>query len=229
MCGRYTLEATWAAAQSAAAPHVFAHPANDPVPAYNIAPTQHGWVVAGGHGGHEAVQMRWGLLPPWAKDAKLAYSTINARLETVASKPAFRAAWKSRRCLVPASGYYEWPVIDGVKRTHFIRRTDSHVLWFGGIWERRDEGAGGVLQTYAIVTKAADRSIATLHDRMPLILAPALLADWINADAAGAMALAMSVPEPPLAYYEVDKAVGNVRNQGATLSAEISKLPPNTP
>ena len=117
-------------------------------------------------------EMRWGLLPPWQKDTKLAFATINARLESVAEKPAFRGAWKQRRALVPASGYYEWPVIDGKKRPHWIHLADAPVMLFGGVWESRSDGAGGALLTYSIVTRAADPVIRSVHDRMPLILPP---------------------------------------------------------
>ncbi len=221
MCGRYTRDYTWSDIHAMYSGTV-KYPDADPEPAYNIAPTQSGWVIADSQSGLAAVEMKWGLIPPWAKDPKIAYSTINARIETVTVKPAFRSAWKSRRCIIPASGYYEWPVIDGVKRPHFIRRSDAPVLLFGGLWEQRDNGEGQKLLTYSIVTKQADPSIAKLHDRMPLILDADAMADWIEADGDTAMGLATTAPEPPMSCHEVAKAVGNVRNQGKQLTEAIN-------
>lgn len=209
MCGRYTNHATWAEVHAFSQPLVLPVPPAEIEPAYNVAPTQMGWVIVP----DEIMQMKWGLLPAWAKDAKMAYSTINARLDTITVKPSFRGSWRAgRRCLVVASGYYEWPVIDGVKRPHYIHRTDSPVTLFGGIWESR-----GDLHTYSIVTKDADENISSLHDRMPLILPPELLSDWLRGSNDDAMGIAMTLPEQPMAYYGVGKAVGNVRNQGPEL------------
>ena len=182
-------------------------------------------IVASDHvegGGGRVDTMRWGLLPSFAKDTRLAYSTINARLESVDTKPAFRKAWVKRRALVPATGYYEWPVIDGRKRPHYIRLADSPVMLFGGLWEARPDGAGGWWLTYSIVTRAADPIIAPVHDRMPLILPPETHRAWLHGSADEAMAIAHAAPEPALAYHEVDPAVGNVRNQGAQLIAPLA-------
>src|SRR5688572_26194930 len=221
MCGRFTRDFTWQQVRAFSHMLDLVLPDEDPVPAYNIAPTDpHPVIVASDHvpgGGGSVREMRWGLLPPFAKDTRLAYSTINARLESVAEKPAFRGAWKKRRAIVPASGYYEWPVFDGRKRPHYIRLDGSPVMLFGGIWESRADGAGGRLLTYGIVTRAADPVITAVHDRMPLILPPESLHDWLHGDADAAMAIAHAAPEPALVYHEVDPAVGNVRNQGAQL------------
>lgn len=192
-------------------------PAEDPTAAYNIAPTDPGPVIVAHDGGGLVRDMRWGLLPPWQKDTKLVFSTINARLESVAEKPAFRGAWKQRRALVPATGYYEWPVMDGKKRPHYITLDDAPVMFFGGLWEARPDGAGGELLTYSIVTRAADPVIAPVHDRMPLILSADAHRDWLHGTADDAMAIAHSAPEPALVFHEVAAAVGNVRNQGKQL------------
>src|SRR5688572_26420864 len=157
MCGRFTRDFTWEQVRAFSHMLDLVVPAEDPVPAYNIAPTDAQPVIWAADGGGGIVRdMRWGLRPQWSKDTRLAYSTINARLESVADKPAFRGAWKQRRALIPASGYYEWPVIDGRKRPHFIHLADSPVMLFGGMWESRPDGAGGSLLTYSIVTRAAD-------------------------------------------------------------------------
>lgn len=217
MCGRFTKEYTWSEVHAFLSMFTVDTPANDPEPAYNVAPTQSAWVITpeGDHG--LAEQMVWGLIPIWAKEPRIAYSTINARLETIAEKPAFRGAWKAgRRCLVLASGYYEWPEAEQTKarkQPYYIHQPESKVMVFGGIWEQRR----GDEPTFSIVTKDPDPVIANMHDRMPLILPPAMCWDWLTVKPDEAMGLALAAPEPPLAFYKVDPAVGNVRNQGARL------------
>jgi putative SOS response-associated peptidase YedK len=162
--------------------------------------------------------MRWGLLPPWAKDTKLAYSTINARLESVAEKPAFRSAWKQRRALIPSSGYYEWMKLDAkTKQPYFIHLDGAPVMFYAGLWERRTDDAGHELLTYSVITRAADQTVETIHDRMPLILPPTMFADWLHGTPDDAMAIAQSVAPAPLVFHKVDRAVGNVRNNGPRL------------
>lgn len=225
MCGRFTRDFTWQQVRDFSRMLDLIVPDQDPAPAFNIAPTDpHPVIVASDHvegGGGRVDTMRWGLLPSFAKDTKLAYSTINARLESVDTKPAFRNAWKKRRALVPATGYYEWPVIDGKKRPHYITLDDSPVMLFGGLYEARPDGAGGWLLTYSIVTRAADPVIASVHDRMPLILPPEMHRDWLHGTAEDAMAMAHAAPEPALVNHEVAAAVGNVRNQGKQLIAPL--------
>ena len=225
MCGRFTRDFTWQQVREFSRMLDLVVPEEEPTQVWNIAPTDPGPVIiASDHvagGGGKVHTMRWGLLPSFAKDTKLAYSTINARLESVDTKPAFRNAWKKRRALIPATGYYEWPVIDGVKRPHYIALADSPVMLFGGLWETRPDGAGGWLSTYSIVTREADPVIAPVHDRMPLILPPDMHRDWLHGSAEEAMAMAHAAPEPALVFHEVDKAVGNVRNQGKQLIAAI--------
>ena len=223
MCGRFTRNFTWQQVRAFSRMLDLITPEEDAPPAaYNIAPTDPGPViVASDHGGGRVETMRWGLLPAWSKDTRLAYSTINARLESIAEKPAFREPFKRRRALVPATGYYEWPVIDGRKRPHYITLKDSPVMLFAGVWESRPDGAGGHLMTYSVVTRAADPVIRPVHDRMPLILPPEWLHDWLHADADTAMQVAHATPEPSLVFHEVDAAVGNVRNQGEHLIAPM--------
>lgn len=218
MCGRFTKEYTWSEVHAFLSLFTVDAPANDPEPAYNVAPTQSAWVITpeGDHG--LAEEMIWGLVPVWAKDPKVAYSTINARLETIAEKPAFRGAWKAgRRCLVLASGYYEWPI---PKTPSYIHVPGSKVMVFGGIFEERR----GEPSTFSIVTKDPDPVVASLHDRMPLILPPEMCWDWMTGSADDAMGIARTAPEPALAYHRVDPAVGNVRNQGPRLIEPIEPV-----
>jgi putative SOS response-associated peptidase YedK len=166
--------------------------------------------------------MRWGLIPFWAKDAKVGYTTINARVETVSTKPAFREAWKRRRCLVPSSGYFEWQVLaDGkTKQPYFIRNVQAPILMFAGLWERWNGPDGGV-ESYSIVTRDAAPVVREVHDRMPLTLTPELLRDWLHGTVEDAAAIAHAAPAPELDFYPVSRAVGNVRNTGEQLIAPI--------
>ena len=226
MCGRDSFAATWAQVHAFSQPLALVTPATDPVPNYNRAPTQEGWTIVAAEVGGCALPMRWGLLPPWAKDTRLAYRTINARLESVADKPAFRAAWKQRRCLVPSSGYYEWMQLDGgTKQPFFIHRRDAPVMFFAGLWEARPDPAGGELLTYSVITRDADPAVATIHDRMPLVLCSPVFNDWLHGSADEAKAIARSAPPPPLAFHAVDRAVGNVRNTGPRLCEPVMDEP----
>ena len=218
MCGRFSSYYTWREIWEFSGGLQLTVPAEDPQPAYNMAPTQPAWVLVGGEPGQaRAVQMRWGIIPAWARDAKIAYSTINARVETAHSKPAFRAAWKSRRCLVPASGYFEWPGEGKHKQPYYIRPVDSPVLMFAGLWERWTPKDAEPVETYAIVTMDAQGDLARLHDRMPLMLTPEWHREWIECDGEQAAALAQVATMPKLSWHPVGKAVGNVRNQGPQL------------
>jgi putative SOS response-associated peptidase YedK len=219
MCGRYTNATTWAAVHAFSQPLSLATPPEDPVPAYNIAPTDPGWVIAATDSGGEARQMRWGLLPGWARDAKIGASMINARAETVASKPAFRAAFRARRCLVPASGYYEWRVEDGQKQPYWIHPATGTVMMFAGLWENWRAPDGQWLQSYAILTRPAVDAMCELHDRTPLMLTHDRLGDWLHGtvDLAGDIVEAGDLPR--LAWHRVGRAVGSVRNQGVALIA----------
>lgn len=222
MCGRDSFTATWAEVRAFSQPLALATPAMDPVPNYNRAPTQEGWTIVQAEAGGIALPMRWGLLPAWASDTRLAYRTINARLESVAEKPAFRGAWQRRRCLVPSSGYYEWMQLDAkTKQPFFIHLGDAPVMFLAGLWEARPDGAGGELLTYSIITRDADQSVATIHDRMPLVLPAAVFEDWLHGSPDDAMAIAQSVPPAPLVFHPVDRAVGNVRNTGPQLCEPV--------
>lgn len=222
MCGRDTFRATWREVHAFLQPLPLMTPAEDPVPNYNRAPTQEGWAVVASEDGGAALPMRWGLLPFWAKDPRLAAKTINARLETVTTKPAFRGAWKQRRCLVPSSGYYEWMKLDPkTKQPYFIHHAHSPVMVYAGLWESRDDGAGGELLTYCVITRDADQTMATIHDRMPLVLPPDVARDWLHGSPDNAMEIALGVPSASLEFYPVGRAVGNVRNSGPQLLEPI--------
>lgn len=223
MCGRDTQYYTWREIHAFSGGLPFHTPAEDPVPNYNRAPTQRGWVLVADGEGAAAREMRWGLLPPWAKDTRLAYKTINARLETAAEKPTFRSSWKQRRCLIPSSGYYEWMKLDArTKQPYFIHLQDAPVMFYAGLWESKPDGLGGQLLTYSVITRDADQTVETIHDRMPLILPPEVFAGWLHGVSDEAMEIALGVPSAPLTFHPVDRAVGNVRNTGPELVLPVT-------
>eukprot|EP00913_Durusdinium_trenchii_P019515 g18345.t1 len=151
-------------------------------PRYNIAPTQTAAIVRPADEGREVAFARWGLIPSWAKDIKIGYRMINARGETVAEKPSFRAAFKRRRCLVPASGYYEWKKLSAkTKQPYHIHRDDDGLIAFAGLWERWDAG-DAPLESFTIITTAAGGALADIHDRMPVMLPESEHALWLDPD-----------------------------------------------
>jgi putative SOS response-associated peptidase YedK len=181
MCGRYTQLRSWselvqifAVATAAPAPNALAR--------YNIAPTQDVAVVRLGASGRELLPMRWGLVPAWAKDVRMGVRLINARAESVAEKPAFRAALRARRCLIPADGFYEWEgQARGPKLPFRIAMADGAPFAFAGLWERWQSVADGqVVLSCTILTTEANAVVRPIHDRMPVILATADYDAWLD-------------------------------------------------
>lgn len=187
-------------------------------PQYNVAPTQNAPVLALGPDGYIVKATRWGLIPSWAKDIKIGSKLINARAETVAEKPSFRAAFRKRRCLVPASGYFEWQGKVGHKQPYFIRNPEGELLMFAGLWEgwKADTDAEW-LHTFTIITGEPGKISGDIHDRQPVILPPASWDDWLKAEPDVAADVLQHAPEAELAYYPVTKAVGSPRNKGIEL------------
>lgn len=149
-------------------------------PRYNLAPSQLVSVIRmAAEGQREWVALRWGLVPAWSPEPRTAYSTFNARAETVADKPTYRHAFRRRRCLIPADGFYEWRTVGKRKQPYCIAPTDGEPFAFAGLWERweRDET---VVESCTIVVTTANATIAPLHDRMPVILARADEALWLD-------------------------------------------------
>jgi len=187
MCGRFVLTAppeTLARAFELRAP-----PQSNLQPRYNIAPSQPVWTVrpeAGGEGGgaREPAPMEWGLIPSWMDAPPRNRPMINARAETVASKPAFRAAYRRRRCLIPADGWYEWCSEAGQsgKQPYLIRPADAgeRPFAFAGLWERWQSGDGSERETVAVVTMPAWRELAGIHERMPVVLARSAYGAWLD-------------------------------------------------
>ncbi len=186
---------------------------------YNVAPTQVSPVVRVGERGRELAWCRWGLVPSWAKDPSVGSRMFNARAETAADKPAFRAAMKRRRCVVPASGFYEWKKEPGgKKRPHSIARADGAVLLFAGLWEEWDHG-DGPLQTFTVLTTAPNELMRTLHDRMPVILEREEVDAWLDprVDVATVQPMLDAAADGVLVAHEVGPRVNSVRSDDARL------------
>lgn len=211
MCGRFALLIL---GNSVA--EIFGAPApRDAAPRHNIAPSQAVLAVRAAQGGRsrEVAALRWGLVPPWAKDPSIGDRLINARAETVAQKPAFRNAFRRRRCLIPASGFYEWKRTGGRKQPYFVRRRDGELLAFAGLWERWEPEGAPPLETCAIVTTQANELLEPVHDRMPVILDPPGREAWLDPEAAPGRLSDLLVPCPPgdLEAYPVAPLVNNPR------------------
>lgn len=183
---------------------------------YNIAPTQD--IAAVRHDAdrrREAVLLRWGLVPFWAKDAAIGSRMINARAETVAEKPAYRAAYRQRRCIVPADGFYEWRTTDDGKKPYYITLASGEPFAFLGLWESwQDKRSGDRLETATLITAAANDFMTSLHHRMPLVLHADATEAWL---AGGDSAQALADRMPRLRAWPVSRRVNNARNEGPDL------------
>jgi putative SOS response-associated peptidase YedK len=193
-------------------------------PRYNIPPTENIAAVRPDPvgTGRRLDMLRWGLVPWWAKDLKVSFSNINAKAETVAEKPAFRDAFRERRCVIPADGFYEWKKIDAkTKQPYAIVMKDRSVFGFAGLWERwKDRASGEMIQSCTIITTTPNEVCAALHDRMPVILEPKDYARWLGEEATDPphlMAMLRPYPAEAMEAYPVSARVGNVKNTDATL------------
>ena len=197
----------------------------DLTPRYNVAPSQSVGVIRVTHAGHrEFVALRWGLVPAWSPEPRTAYSTFNARAETVADKPTYRHAFRRRRCLIPADGFYEWRTVGKRKQPYCIAPTDDEPFAFAGLWERweRDET---VVESCTIVVTTANATIAPLHDRMPVILARADEALWLDpalTDPAILQPLLVPCAPERLRVWPVGTAVNRPGSEGSDLMAPLS-------
>ena len=190
-------------------------------PRYNICPTQEIEAVYLEDGARRIGAMRWGFIPHWYKEANGGPLLINARSETLAEKPAFKAACRDRRCLILATGFYEWTKdAEGARFPWYFTRRDGAPIAFAGIWQ--DWGREDPQPTCAIVTTAANARVAAVHHRMPLILEPEDWPLWLGEAGPGAARLMRPGPEDALAFYRVDPAVNSNRARGAAL---IEALP----
>jgi putative SOS response-associated peptidase YedK len=194
-------------------------------PRWNAAPTSNLPVVVCRNGERVLTLMRWGLVPSWADDIKIGYSTFNARAEGLDTRPAFRDAWQAgRRCLVIADGYYEWR--DADKQPFAIALGNRGPMTFAGLWDRWRSPGGETLKSFTIVTTAANELLRPLHGRMPVVLPPGRWAAWLGETATDHAALkAMLKPYPGagMTFWPVDRRVGNVGNDSPDLFAPLGQ------
>jgi len=222
MCGRFTIDATledlFIALKLKARFNLMAR--------YNIAPGQP--ILAarlGAKGEREFAHFHWGLIPSWMVTPPTGTTLINARIETVAEKPSFRSAYRRRRCLIPASGFYEWQKREGgPKQPYYIYLKDAPLMTFAGIWEHWQSADGSEVESAAIITAPASKSIEEIHHRMPVVVGPGDRDGWLSGGKG-----AMDVVNSAIAFqfHPVGLAVNNVRNEGRSLvDKEVSNHNP---
>ncbi|MSQ51393.1 MAG: SOS response-associated peptidase [Betaproteobacteria bacterium] len=226
MCGRYALHSS---------PEVIAlqfglQSTPSWPPRYNIAPTQLAPIVRiSPKGKREMAIARWGLIPSWAKDMAMGAKMNNARAETVAEKPAFRAAFRRRRCLIPVDGWYEWKEEGGRKQPYFLYLRERGLAGLAGLWEEWISPDGSPIESYAVVTTDANAEAAKIHDRMPVIVAPAQQSLWLEGEPRQASSLLRALEPGGLRFHKVDRRMSAARVADAmcveTVSDEESSAP----
>lgn len=214
MCGRYTLTLRG---------ETFVHELDEVrielktlAPRYNLSPGQTAPVIRLEDGRPAVATLRWGLVPFWAKDPKIAFQCINARSEGIAAKPAFRAAFKKRRCLIPADGFYEWQKEGSAKLPWRFVRPDGQLFLFAGLWESWQPAPDQpVVETYTVITTTPNAVTGKIHDRMPVIVDSASAKLWLDPTATAAQLESVLKPAPDnlLTVYRVSPVVNNSRNE----------------
>jgi putative SOS response-associated peptidase YedK len=228
MCGRARLSTDFSEIRIA-----FRIPPERPTPnfapTYNLAPTDPIPIVRRDpdDGLRQLEVVRWGLIPYWAKDIKIGYSTINARCEDIETKPAFREAFRQRRCLVPLDGFYEWKKLGGKdKRPYAIALKTGGLMAMAGLWETWRSPAGETVRSATIVTCAPNGLVAELHDRMPVVLPPSVWSTWLgeeSVDSPGTLKMLLApFPAHEMVMWPVDKRVGNVKNNDPALIEPVA-------
>lgn len=210
MCGRYTL-----ASPTERLAEEFGVDASsiELAPNYNVAPTQKVAAVLEDGGQRRLEVLRWGLIPPWADDPGIGSRMINARSETAPGKPSFRRAFRERRCLIPADGFYEWQRTNGAKQPYYIHMEDGRPFAFAGLWESWSKGEGEI-RTCTILTTGANALVGEVHDRMPVILAHDAYDVWLDpaSERDELTGLLASYPEDEMEAYPVSRFVNSPSN-----------------
>ncbi|MCB9774756.1 MAG: SOS response-associated peptidase [Nitrospiraceae bacterium] len=213
MCGRFTRKENFQHLAELLGLKVF-----PPLsPRYNIAPSQMVACVRINpeSGQRECMELKWGLVPSWAKDPSIGNKLINARGETVAEKPAFRKAFKQQRCLVWADGFYEWKEEGNIKQPYYVRFKDQRLFSFAGLWERWEKNEAHPLETCTLITTAPNAVMEPIHHRMPVILSSKDYADWLDPSLQTierVNALLRPCPPEEMEAYAVSQLVNNPRN-----------------
>lgn len=194
-------------------------------PRFNVAPTQFAPVVFNDVELQKRIVdfMQWGLVPSWSKDASFGSRMINARAETIASKPSFRSPFRYRRCLVPASGFFEWKQTSFGKKPHFFSRTKSPLMGLAGVWDEYTDG-DRILYTYSIITRASSPQMASYHHRMPVTIDQECFGEWLSADTSVRDALALLEADAGKSFdvHPVSTLVNNVRNDSPECLRELT-------
>lgn len=190
---------------------------------WNVAPTDHVYVIAERDGQRQLGSMKWGLIPHWAKDTRSIH--INARSETIATTPAFRDSFARKRCLIPADGFYEWEPAEKGRTPHWVYRADGYPMVFAGIWaSRKDPETGEWQRTCAIITKEAEGVISSIHDRMPVSLVPEVWDSWLDRDledSEAALSLVQPIEPDSIMEHIVSSKVNSVKNNAPDLHDQI--------
>lgn len=224
MCGRFTLRIS-----PELLAKFFGLPDAPPLePRYNIAPTQPVAAVRENPHTHqrEMTFLNWGLIPFWAKDIRMGARMINARAETVAEKPAYRAAFKYRRCIVPADGFYEWQKQNGHKQPYLIGLEDGGPFGIAGLWEHWEGADGSVIESCTLLTTDANDLLAPLHNRMPVILHPQDYEEWLDVriqESDPLRHLLQPFPSQEMVAYPVSTHVNNPRNEDPACVVPLSE------
>ncbi len=224
MCGRFSQQrpASELAEIFAAEPI-----GDDPGPRYNVAPTDEALVVVQREDRRAVVAYRWGLIPHWAEAAKVGSRMFNARAETLTASPAFRDAFRRKRCLVPVDGFYEWRRIGTRRQPFSIARADGRPLVLAGLWSgwRDPAGGGAVIRTFTIITSPPNRQMADMHDRMPVVVPEEAWGLWLDTaldDPAELQGLFVPTDDVALRIDPVSALINNVRNDGPELIEPIA-------
>ncbi len=193
---------------------------------YNITPAQNilALRIDIESGQAEYVMLHWGLVPFWSRASKTKFPLINARAEGIEKKPSFRGPFKHRRCIIPASGFYEWKMIAGHKQPYFIRPVDGGYFFMAGIWDHWQGEDGTMINSCAIITTEANALMREIHDRMPVLLKRETVMPWLEPETGQKALLALLEPYPDglLEAYPVSSKVNNPRNNGPECVAQIS-------
>jgi len=222
MCGRFTQYSD----PEVYARHFGADVLSETKPRYNLAPTQPVLAVRQTEeGARELVPLRWGLVPSWSKGPDNRYSMINARAETVDSKPAYRNAFKHRRCLIPTEGFYEWKAEERGKTPYLIRRSEGEPFGMAGLWEAWHGKNGETMESCTVIVTDANDLVRELHDRMPVILAPEDYAAWLdpsNKDTAGLLKMLHPADPTGWALCQVSRKVNSPKNDSPDLLEPVT-------
>lgn len=217
MCGRYSLTLT-----SKQLEDIFKREFNNSNynPIYNVPPSQYMPVIANNR--KDIIQMfRWGLIPYWAKDISISNKLINARAETISEKPSFKNSFKSKRCVIPSDGYFEWKKEDKLKQPYRIIRKDRNIILFAGIWDSWKDNNGNIVNSFSIITREANKTLYHIHERMPVTIDLEQIEDWLFNDKIKEKFLENSKDEI-FDYYKVSNLVNSPTNNSSSIIELVS-------